>query len=181
MIRYIADLHIGHDNIRRLCNRPFSTVEEMDNALIENWNSVVNEEDIVYILGDFSFKAVNDPVKILKKLKGKKRLIVGNHDKHNLKNPLFRSCFDKILDTDTIFDGDNRVVLSHYPIAEWDGYFRGTYHIYGHIHNNITNRVYKFMAEEERALNAGVDINNFMPVTLSELIKNNQLFREENK
>lgn len=181
MIRYIADLHIGHDNIRRLCNRPFSSVEEMDRILVENWNSVVNEDDTVYILGDFSFKAVSDPVKILKSLKGKKRLLVGNHDRQNLKNPVFRSCFEKISDIETIFDGNNRIVLSHFPIAEWDGYFRGVYHIYGHIHNNTTNRVYKFMSEEEKALNAGVDINNFMPVTFDELIENNRIFREKNR
>ena len=84
-IFYIADTHFGHDNIRKLSNRPFSTVEEMDNALINNWNSVVTDDDDVYILGDFSYKS-EDPIDYLKKLNGKKHLIVGNHDNKLLKN-----------------------------------------------------------------------------------------------
>lgn len=65
---YIADTHFGHDNIRRLSNRPFDTVEEMDETIIDNWNSRVNDSDDVYILGDFSYKS-KDPAFYLKQLK----------------------------------------------------------------------------------------------------------------
>ena len=68
MVYFIADMHLGHDNIIRLCGRPFKYVEDMDAAIINNWNSRVKDEDTVYILGDIAFKSVSDPVQILKKL-----------------------------------------------------------------------------------------------------------------
>lgn len=82
---YIADTHFGHDNIRRLSNRPFETIEEMDRTIIDNWNSRVTDNDDVYILGDFSYKS-EDSVLYLKKVKGRKHLIIGNHDEKLLKN-----------------------------------------------------------------------------------------------
>ena len=60
--------------------------------------------------------------------------------------------------------------MCHYPIAEWDGFFRGTFHIYGHIHNNI-NDAFHIMSKYEHALNAGCMLNGYMPVTLDELIE----------
>lgn len=68
---YIADTHFGHNNILRLSNRPFSTIEEMDRTIIVNWNSRVTDRDDVYILGDFSHKS-EDPIQYLRKLKGQK-------------------------------------------------------------------------------------------------------------
>ena len=56
-ILYTADLHLGHGNIIRLCNRPFYTVDEMNRTIIENWNSCVKPEDDIYIIGDFSYKS----------------------------------------------------------------------------------------------------------------------------
>lgn len=78
-IFYIADTHFGHESILKLCKRPFSTVEEMNEAIVENWNARVKGNDKVYILGDMFYKAtgVKD---ILTRLKGKKHLILGNHD-----------------------------------------------------------------------------------------------------
>lgn len=78
-----------------------------------------------------------------------------------------------------VIDGKNHICLCHFPIAEWNGFYKGHYHIYAHIHNN-TNDVYYFMKKYDRALNAGCMINNYMPVTLDELIENNRIFRECN-
>lgn len=86
MIYYISDLHFGHLRCIKMDKRPFSSIEEMDRILIENWNNKVNEEDDVYILGDFSYKSKIDPVEYLKQLKGHKHLIVGNHDLKLIKN-----------------------------------------------------------------------------------------------
>ena len=94
---YIADTHFGHDNIRRLSNRPFETIEEMDNTIIDNWNSRVNDNDDIYILGDFSYKS-EDPILYLKQLIGRKHLIVGNHDGKLLKNPVCKNYFIEICD-----------------------------------------------------------------------------------
>ena len=177
-ILYTADLHLGHGNIIRLCNRPFYTVDEMNRTIIENWNSCVKPEDDIYIIGDFSYKSKENGVGLLQKLNGSKHLIIGNHDKHNLKDPNFRKCFVEIKDMLDIMDNGRRVIMCHYPMIEWDGYFRGSYLVYGHIHNNVSNYAYKCMKELDNALNAGIDINQFMPVTLNELIINNKIFKE---
>ena len=82
MKRYISDLHIGHGNVLKFDQRPFFTLDEMHETIISNWNSVVNKNDDVYILGDFAWK--NDiGLEVLKQLKGNKFLILGNHDRLN--------------------------------------------------------------------------------------------------
>ena len=179
-IYYIADTHFGHGNIIRLSNRPFSNVDEMNEIMIRNWNNCVGKDDTVYIVGDFAFKSAEHPVGILSQLNGHKVLIKGNHGGKNLKDPAFRKQFDEICDRKTIYDNNRMVVIDHFPIIEWDGFFRGSYLVYGHIHNNTSNFAYKCMKELDNALNAGVDINNFMPVTLDELIVNNKIFKSKN-
>ena len=73
---------------------------------------------------------------------------------------------------DKINDNGRQVVLCHYPIAEWDGYFKGVYHLYGHVHNNFANPWYKIMGSLKNCYNVGVDVCDYKPVTLDELIKN---------
>ncbi len=170
---YISDTHFGHRNVIAFDGRPFSDIDEMDTTLIANWNSRVKADDDVWILGDFCFKAEKDPSYYLKKLNGKKHLIIGNHDKETLISE--KACehfvsMDKMLH---IEDCNKHIVLCHFPIADWNGRYRGAYHIYGHIHNNNTE-VYDFMNKLGNAFNAGCMINNFVPVTLDELIKNNK-------
>ena len=79
MIYFTADTHFGHENVIRFCDRPFSSANEMDEAMIANWNARVKGDDTVYVLGDMFFRSTNAET-ILQRLKGKKRLIVGNHD-----------------------------------------------------------------------------------------------------
>ena len=169
MIYYTADLHLGHENVIRYCDRPFSNAEEMGEAIVSNWNSVVREEDEVYIIGDVLFKLKNDTPLYLDRMNGTKHLITGNHDVRNLKKDRFRELFASVNDYLIIDDEGRKLVLFHYPIVEWDGYFRGAYHIYGHIHNsdNTANRI---MGNIPNAFNAGVDLNDFTPQTLSQLI-----------
>ena len=81
MIYFTIDMHLGHENIIRLCNRPFSNVEEMDQALIDNWNRRVQPQDTIYILGDLMFRNKKPPEEYLRQLNGKKHLIIGNHDR----------------------------------------------------------------------------------------------------
>lgn len=180
MIRYVADLHFGHENMIRMDGRPFESVSEMDEALVHRWNEVVGDDDEVYVLGDFCYKSSKDPSEYLKRLKGRKRLIVGNHDGRLVKNRRAAAFFESIDELLTINDGNRQVVLCHYPIAEWAGYFRGAYHVYGHVHNNFHNDYWKFMKTQERALNAGCMVNGYAPATLEELIRNNERIRKEN-
>lgn len=170
-IFYIGDLHLGHANIINLCYRPFLSVEEMDTTIINNWNSRVKPTDDIYILGDFSFRSnTSKAISYLKRLNGRKHLIEGNHDIDNLKNEEFRRQFvsiDKYLE---IYDNGEKVCLFHYPIAEWNGYFKSNvYHVFGHVHNGNSSAGVKFINTEPRAFNAGVDVNDFLPVTLNEM------------
>ena len=76
----ISDTHFGHENIIQYCNRPFKTVEEMDNVLIKNWNETVSNKDVVVHLGDFALCSKKMAREICSQLNGKKILIKGNHD-----------------------------------------------------------------------------------------------------
>lgn len=179
---FIADMHLGHENIIRLCNRPFDNVEQMNAYMIQAWNAKVQTEDEVYILGDVAFKFQgNMLVKILNSLKGTKYLIIGNHDGRYLKDENFKQCFAGIYDIKSMYLGNTRIVMCHYPLCEWEGYFRGAYHIYGHIHNTVNTNAYKIMSTEERALNAGADIISFTPATFEELVMYNKQFRGMHK
>lgn len=180
MIYYFGDGHFGHKNVIRHDSRPFRDIEENDRVLISNWNSVVTDKDDVYIVGDLFFRNDYDAEMILQKLKGRKHLIIGNHDKTWLNNDKIKEYFVEIADIIKVIDRGRLVIICHYPLAEWDGYYRGTYHVYAHIHNNI-NEAYYIMRTKERALNSGCMINNYMPVTLDEMIINNKIFHESNK
>lgn len=85
MIYFTSDQHFGHSNILKHTGRPFSSIEEMDAALIRNWNAKVHRNDIVYILGDLFFRNSTPAEEYLHQLKGVKHLIIGNHDKDWMK------------------------------------------------------------------------------------------------
>ena len=82
MTFFTADLHLGHSRILTYCHRPFISVEQMDAALIDNWNKKVGPKDTVYILGDFTFRVTEKRQEYLDDLNGTKILIRGGHDKH---------------------------------------------------------------------------------------------------
>ena len=177
---YIADLHFGHENVIGLDNRPFSDVNEMDRTLIELWNGRVNNDDDVYIVGDFAYKNKKSEEWYLEQLKGKKHLIIGNHDLNMLKNEKALKYFETVDKMMHIMDEKNHICLCHFPLAEWNGFYKGYYHIYAHIHNR-TDHTYHFMMKfNGRALNAGCMINGYMPVTFKELVRNNVLFENDN-
>ena len=178
MIFYTADLHLGHENVIAYSKRPFGNADEMLECLILNWNSVVSDNDDVYIIGDLFFKlGTKKQLEILRSLKGRKHLILGNHDR-NL-NTAVRDEFASTNDYLKLNDNGRCVILSHYPILEWDGYFRGAYHIYGHIHNNFDTLAYQIINNNpehfKNAFNAGVDVTGYTPRTLNELIRLNNI------
>lgn len=172
---YVADLHFGHKSVINFDKRPFSDVEEMDRVLIELWNSRVSKDDDVYVVGDFAYRNEKPHSWYLKQLKGKKHLIIGNHDRKLLEDTEAVKYFDSVQHYAEIVDGDKKIVLFHYPIAEWDGFFGDTWHIFGHYHNS-TNSSYQYMKQLDRALNAGVCINNYSPCSFNELVRNNNAF-----
>jgi len=180
---FTGDLHFGHSGIIGYCDRPFDDVSIMNKELVKNWNSRVSNDDHVYIVGDLYYggrdaAGLDEAVSIVKKLNGILHLITGNHDHPYLKNMEYHYLF---ADTDQIrflkHEGKN-IFLCHYPLAEWSGFFRGSFHIYGHIHNQKSD-AYQYMASTGRAFNAGVDICDYMPVTFDELVEYNETFNQK--
>jgi len=176
---YTADLHFGHKNAIKFDHRPFPDVEEMDRTLIWLWNDRVSPDDDVWIIGDFCYRSTKDPASYLKQLKGHKHLVIGNHDGITLKSQNARGCFESIEQISEIKDGENRIIMCHYPIAEWNCCYYGSILIYGHIHSN-KNETYEYMTSRfpEQAFNAGCMINNYAPASLRELRINNKRFQE---
>ena len=133
---FISDLHCGHKNVLTFDCRPFNTIEGHDATIIKNWNDRVADEDTVYILGDVSWHNAAKTIEIFKKLKGKKHLILGNHDGRLLKNAKLRGLFETVSDYKEVTVGDNHIVLCHYPIICYKNHYYGWYHFYGHVHNS---------------------------------------------
>lgn len=143
MIWFTSDFHVGHRNIIKYCNRPFQSVEEMDEYLLHEWHSKVSDDDTVYFLGDFSLdRRAERVLSMLNALPGDIHFIRGNHDValKNVDLPQFHS---GTLEVE--IDGQ-RLLLSHYPFEEWSGMpFRNgrihsgstVWHLHGHSHGNL--------------------------------------------
>ena len=153
-IRYISDLHFGHYNAMTILDkRGFKTLDEMDEYMINQWNSVVDYDDTVVIVGDLSFYDGGKTLSLIKRLKGNKILIKGNHERY-LNDPKFdKKVFHYIDRYDEIQDGERRVICSHFPNIFYNGQYRKTkdgepasYMVYGHIHDTQDMRLLeKFM------------------------------------
>lgn len=178
MIYFTSDNHWGHENVIRFCGRPFDSVEEMDETMVKLWNERVRGNDNVYVIGDMFFRR-QDPENILKRLKGKKHLVIGNHDASWLKKVDASKYFQSISNYLETSDGQRSLVLCHYPQVSWKHAMR-SYMIHGHIHNDTRADFWPLLRTRERVLNAGVDINGFRPVTFDELIANNMSFKNQN-
>lgn len=185
MTYFTADLHLGHENILEMAERPFSCIEEMDETLIANWNERVKGNDSVYIAGDLIFKSkTNNPEQYLSRLKGKKILILGNHD-HGWKDKVdMGKYFKEVLNLKEVDIEGHMTTICHYPMIEWrssrkENSKRLGFLIHGHIHKNTEKPEYMQLFRLPNALNAGVDINGFRPVTFEELLKNNSAFKHD--
>lgn len=170
---YISDLHFGHAAVLELCKRPFKDISEMNEALVANWNASVGARDTVYVVGDLFYRSETDPEDILRRLKGKKYLILGNHDKDWTGRVDLSKYFEDVRDIITVNCGRGNATLCHFPML----FFEGKYHIYGHVHARENFPHKDTLYSMENAFNAGADVNNFRPVTFDELIRNNLAFR----
>ena len=132
---YISDWHYGHQNILAFDNRPFKTVEDMNAALIERWNSAVGASDTVYMLGDMFWCNMQEAISVLEQLNGNIFLIKGNHDRCN--DGRFLKKFVKVTEYLEIEDAGRKVVLCHYPIPCFKNHYYGWYHLYGHVHSSF--------------------------------------------
>lgn len=178
MIYYTSDLHFDHANIIQHCNRPFKSVEEMNSTLIKNWNRKISANDTIYIVGDMFFYEKSPIEAILSSLNGQKHLIIGNHDKQWIKKFDLSLYFESVDNLKEIRDNGKKITLCHYPMMTWNNVAKGAFLVYGHIHNNKKDFFWDLLKTMDNAFNAGVDINNFEPVTFEEMVKNNIKFKK---
>lgn len=178
---FTADTHFGHINIIKYCNRPFDSVEEMNERIVENFNKVVQPEDTLIHLGDVSMGKIEDTIEWARKLNGHKILIPGNHDRvwvgetltRQLKyKELYEDIFQVIPHPTHTFFGEEMVLMSHFPYAgdhteedrhqEFRPYNQGRFLLHGHIHD-------EWKIKEGRMLNVGIDEWDYRPVSVDEI------------
>jgi len=159
MFWFTADLHLNHLAILGYCNRPFSSIGEMNEELILRWNECVGSEDTIYHVGDFCF---GDPKKYLSRLNGRVFLLNGSHDRSSRDYVLK----DRIIEIQPLNDeyGNPRtIVLSHYALRSWPKSHYASWHLYGHHHGKLEPYGLSF--------DVGVDTNNFYPYSLEDVEK----------
>ena len=166
---FTADTHFGHTGVMSMSKRPFASVEEMNEALIANWNAVVGPNDTVWHLGEFAMKSTPEQcAEIFSRLRGRKCLIKGNHDgKRVLDLPWAEPPSDlqvlKVPFADGIQPGGHQqVVLTHYALRSWPHIHHGAINLFGHTHAS--------MPGTSRSCDVGVDAWNLRPVTLAEIV-----------
>lgn len=193
---YIADTHFGWKNFLQggpySDQRPFSSVEEMEESMTQRWNKKVTNADHVYILGDVGkMKQHQDAhylCKILAGLKGNLHLIIGNHDMPYLNDAQFLRQFAAVHEYEEITDSAHgqarKLFLSHYPIASWEGMQHGRILLYGHTHKTQDEKQYRGylkvynhsvkLPQPIRAYNVGCMYWNYEPVSLDEILRTKQ-------
>lgn len=191
MVYYTSDLHFCCENSYE------GRTLETDKLIVDNWNKKVTNGDDVYILGDvayFGTKLNAYACSMISQLKGKKHLILGNHDGKGIKDTRVAQLFTEIVPYKEILDYVDgttyRLALSHYPQMFWNGQHKGWIHLYGHLHTSKENDLYNEYLrktneyfEYERiinertdcppikAYNVGCMLWNYEPVTLKEILE----------
>lgn len=158
---YSADLHFGHHRIIDFCKRPFASTAEMNAALIANFQACVRHDDDLWILGDFAFGRAEDTAQFeswFHSLPGRKHLIIGNHDDEAVISLPWASTEYMA----EIKDGDQSLVLCHYPMITWNGARRGALQLFGHVHDQWPG--------SRNSVNVGIDQWDFRPVQVSDII-----------
>lgn len=159
-----ADLHLGHANIIKYCNRPFKNKEEMDNVLISNINDVVMPDDTLRIIGDFSMSSNYEVVKSYRERINCRyiTLILGNHD--YLPEHQYLDIFNSIGYYSEFNYNGTKVVLSHYAMRVWNKSHRGGWHLYGHSHGALPDN-------GDKSFDVGVDCWNYKPLSMKQVEK----------
>jgi len=170
---FTSDLHFCHANVIKYDGRPFNDVDEMNEQLILNWNSVVGEKDVVFYLGDLSFdRSGGNTQRIVNELNGKIHYILGNHDDERDIRKLGR--FETISDyvNLSINDLDNPrkkqgIMMMHYPILSWDKAHHGDWHLHGHCHQSLVTQNPEYY--KRKVLDMGCNGWEYRPVSYAEI------------
>ncbi len=170
---FISDTHFFHTNILKFTGndgkriRPFDSLEEMHEIMIANWNGVVKDNDYVYHLGDVTFQYHGPFNNLMHRLKGKKRLIVGNHDK--IWNPALIANFEKA----DLWKGfkEANFTASHMPLP-LEGLRDGAFNVHGHVHQNSLSK--------PGYINVSVEVRHYTPVNIEEIIQEIAKYKHSN-
>jgi calcineurin-like phosphoesterase family protein len=166
-VYFTSDHHIGHAAARSFYRRPFVSVAEMDQVLVDRWNAVVEPEDEVWHLGDFAVRQSPTRVsRLLEMLHGRKHLIVGNND-----DAAVTACagWQSVQPYAEITVDGTGLVLCHYPFRTWRNMDKGAINLHGHSHGKLKSL--------PRQFDVGVDVWNFRPVVLAEIIGKTKALR----
>ncbi len=164
MTRYlVSDLHFGHANIIEYCNRPFETITEMNQTLIDNWNTTVGVDDVVFFLGDLGHFAAEDDLRYwLDRLNGRIVFIEGNHDSPDrYVNGVHTHQYY------LLSQGELELCCTHRPENAprfWDGWI-----IHGHHHNNHPDE-YPLINPQTRCVNVSVELLDYEPVPVETIV-----------
>jgi calcineurin-like phosphoesterase family protein len=173
-----SDLHWGHKNIMNFCPvsraRFRNDVDYMNEAMVREWNDLIEPQDLVYILGDVAFLPAPKAVEYMRRLNGRKILVQGNHDRKLLQDAGFRDCFEEIHHYLDITYNGTKCVMSHFPFLEWDQMHRGSIMFYGHLHGGTTGM------EKYRCMDVGMDATGEIAISMERAInrvKDNEIKR----
>ena len=164
MIYFTSDTHFGHNNNIKYSNRPFQSILEHDEILIENWNNIVKPGDDIYHLGDVGLCSKQYLISILERLNGNKFLILGNHD-YKYKN-LLQKYFIFIKDIHILEIKKNdiypivNIILCHYAMQVWPKSHFGSWSLYGHSHGGLQED------DNLMSFDVGVDCWEYKPISL---------------
>lgn len=170
MIWFTSDTHFGHSNVLNFANRPYRDLEHMQRAQINAINERVAYNDDLYILGDFSFRiTAEEAAKIRAKINCRKvHIIPGNHDKDWTQKKV-SGTFIVEPSVFCLNIHGQKIIMSHYPLMEWQSMSHGSWHLHGHIHS--VDSIYNELNRKQGLLryDVGVDANNGAPVSLDEI------------
>ena len=172
-VYFTSDTHFNHTNIISYCQRPFKNVDEMNERIIANWNEVVSEDDIIFHLGDFCLGRAAEWTRLLDRLNGKIYLIMGNHDRKNIRQG-FMDRFEHVAMQMHIEVGKQRIYLNHYPFLCFEGGYKDVWQLFGHVHTRKSNTgidAGRLQYLYPTQYDVGVDNNNFAPVSFEQVKK----------
>ena len=172
-IWFVSDVHFFHNNILKFCpaTRHGETALEMNEYIVQAWNSKVHRRDIVYNLGDVSFGSVKNTDEVLSRLNGQIHLIYGNHDNMIRRNKGLRERFASVQDVKeikvTLADGTKQdIVMNHFAQRVWNKAHYGAWHLYGHSHGDLESEPYF------KSMDVGIDarpLGDMCPWSLDEI------------
>lgn len=168
---FTSDTHFNHGNIIEYCQRPFKNVDAMNEKIINNWNSVVGEDDIVFHLGDFCLGGSAEWNKVLDRLNGHIYLTYGNHDLKNIRQRV-SDRFEYVGMQMRIEIGKQKIYLNHYPFLCFEGGYKDVWQLFGHVHtrkNNTGVDAGRLQYLYPTQYDVGVDNNDFTPVSYEQV------------